>query len=76
MTNDEQWFPDQGFGVEVEQAEPDLLWTHLMNRDSLQPVAPDYGQRQYGHGSVASARRPYETEHLGRCASERIWRSG
>ncbi len=48
MTNDEQWFPDQGFGVEVEQAEPDLLWTHLVNRDSLQPVAPDYGQRQYG----------------------------
>lgn len=65
VTDDEQWFLDQGFGVEVERAEPDLFWTHLVNRDSLQRVAPDYGRGSTADESVASARRRYETEQLG-----------
>jgi hypothetical protein len=65
MTEDEQWFSDQGFGVEVEQAEPDLYWAHLVNRDSRRRVAPDYGRGTTANESVASARRRYEVEQLG-----------
>jgi hypothetical protein len=65
VTEDEQWLLDQGFGVEVEQAEPDLSWTHLVNQDSLRRVTPDYGRGSTADESIASARRRYEIEQLG-----------
>jgi hypothetical protein len=52
VTDHEQRFLDQGFGVEVERAETDLFWTHLVNRDSPRLVAPDYGR-----GTTADAIR-------------------
>ena len=66
MTSDEEWLLDQGFGVDVEQAEPDDYWTHLVNKNNPPGmVHPNYGRGTTPEESVRSARRRYEVEQLG-----------
>ena len=65
VTPDEQWFLDRGIGVQTEQADRDLFWTHLVDSESRRRIAPDYGWGTACDESVASARRRYEIEQLG-----------
>jgi len=65
VTEDEQWFLDQGFGVQTEQVERDLFWTHLVDSESRRRIAPDYSRGSTWDEAIASARRRYEIEQLG-----------
>ena len=62
---DEQWLLDHGFGVEVEQEEADLFWTHLVPQDHPEGRAPNYGRGATADQSIERARRRYEVEELG-----------
>jgi hypothetical protein len=64
VNSDEQWLLDHGFRAEVEQEEPDLFWTHLVNRDNPEGRAPNYGRGVTADESIESARRRYEVEEL------------
>jgi len=59
---DEQWFLDRGLGVQTEQVDRDLFWTHLVDSESRRRIAPDYSRGTTCDESVASARRRYEIE--------------
>lgn len=65
VTEDEQWFHDQGYGIQTEQVEPGLFWTHLVDPESRRRIAPDYGRGTTCNESVASAPRRYEIDQVG-----------
>lgn len=65
VTEDEQWFLDRGLGVQTEQVERGLFWTHLVDPEGRRRIAPDYGRGTTCDESVARARRRYEIQQLG-----------
>lgn len=65
MSDDEAWFLEQGFLVEVEEQSPGLFWAHLVNANNPKGRADKYGRGDAAESSISRARQRYEVEQIG-----------